>query len=314
MIEPPLAEGRALGCTPASWAELASRMPMPAEADPEGARVAAGLPPVVDAHVHLFPDRVIEAIWRWFEQHAWGIRYPLHAPEALGFLFARGVARVVGLAYAHAPGMARVLNAYMAELARAEPRLIGLGTVLPGEDGALDVVEEAFRLGLRGLKLHCHVQRMSPDADELEAIYDACARAGRPVVIHAGREPAMPEYGVDVRALCSADRVERVLRDHPRLKLCVPHLGADEFDAYERLLGRYDNLWLDTTLAVGRLFGVPVPEPLLRARPDRLVYGTDFPNIPFAWDRELRFLADFGFRGDELASILGGAALALYGA
>ena len=39
-------------------------MGMQALHDEEGDRLPSLLPPVVDAHGHLFPDRVFEAIWR----------------------------------------------------------------------------------------------------------------------------------------------------------------------------------------------------------------------------------------------------------
>jgi uncharacterized protein len=287
--------------------------PLPALDDAEGARLPEGLPPVVDAHVHLFPDRVFEAIWRWFEQYGWPIRYKLHTPQVVSFLLSRGVHRVVALHYAHKPGMARWLNAYVAEVARAEPRVLGLATVLPGEPGAGDILAEAFAAGLRGVKLHSHVQCLAPDAPEMHEVYAACARAGRPVVLHAGREPASPHYKCDVHALCSAERVERVLQAHPTLKLCVPHLGLDEFDAYTRLLERYDSLWLDTTMALAGYFPQEPPRRLLEVRPERILYGTDFPHLPYAWDRELHRLLALKL-GDEVeAGILGGNALKLYG-
>ncbi|HZI12537.1 MAG TPA: amidohydrolase family protein, partial [Myxococcus sp.] len=208
---------------------------------------------------------------------------------------------------------ARALNAYVAEVARAEPRVLGLATVLPGEEGAVGILEEAFALGLRGVKLHCHVQCFAPDAPQLHEIYAACARAGRPLIMHAGREPSSPHYACDTYALCGAERVERVLKDHPTLKLCVPHLGADEFDAYARLLERHDNLWLDTTMAVSGYFPVPLPRQALEVRPERILYGTDFPNIPYAWDRELKMLLGLKLGDDALAGVLGQNALHLYG-
>jgi predicted TIM-barrel fold metal-dependent hydrolase len=209
--------------------------------------------------------------------------------------------------------MARALNGYLADVARREPRVTALATVLPGEEGAAEILAEAFAMGLAGVKLHCHVQCFAPDADAARAVYEACAAAGKPVVIHAGREPASQHYRCDVHAICSAERVERVLRDHPRLRLCVPHLGADELAEYGRLLERYDNLWLDTTMACAGFFpGFPDPEPLLRARPDRIMYGTDFPNLPYAWDREVRRLAAFGLGDEQLALLLGGVATAFY--
>ncbi len=282
--------------------------------DAEGARVPDGAD-VFDAHVHLFPPRVFEAIWRWFDRHAWPVRYRLHAEEVVEFLRARGVCRFAGLAYAHAPGLARVLNHAMADLARVHPEIVPLGTVLPGEPDADDVLREAFGpLGLRGVKLHCHVQRMAADDPRLEAVYARCAAAGLPVVIHAGREPSFAAYGVDTRTLTAAAQIERVLQRHPRLTLVVPHLGADEFDAYAELLGRYENLWLDTTMAIGEYFEAGPSPAIFPGLAGRLLYGSDFPNLPYAWDRELRRIVREVKDPSALRAVLAGNAARVFGA
>lgn len=298
-------------CLASSAGALAT--PLPALDDAEGARLPADLPPVIDAHVHLFPDRMFAALWQWFDQHGWPIRYKLHARQVIEFQRARGVSRIVALHYAHAPGLARGLNAWMAELVADQPDVVGLATVFPGEPDAVGVLEEAFAAGLRGVKLHCHVQCFAPDDPVLAPIYETCARHGRPMVIHAGREPKSPAYRCDPYALCAVDRIEAVLRDHPTLKLVVPHLGADETDAYVGLLERYDGLWLDTTMAIAGYFPFAVPPRTFTARPDRVLYGTDFPNLPYAWDRELHKLLERRLPPDALAAILGGNTAALYG-
>jgi predicted TIM-barrel fold metal-dependent hydrolase len=287
--------------------------------DPEGHAIperarAAG--PVVDAHVHLFPERVFEAIWRWFDKHAWEIRYRLHADAVLEFLSARGVSQVVGLCYSHAPGMARVLNAFMRDLARAHGDfVIPLGTVLPGEPDAGAIAREALGpLGMRGLKLHCHVQKTSADDPRLDEVYAACAEARKPVVIHAGRAPYSPAYGVDTYALCEASRIERVLQRFPKLTVVVPHLGADEYDAYATLLDRYENLWLDTTMAIAGFIGeAGTPMGVVQARAERLLYGSDFPNVPYAWDRELKRLDGAPLDAAARGALVGGNARRLFG-
>lgn len=289
-------------------------LPLPALNDEEGARLPRSLPPVVDAHVHLFPDGVFEAIWRWFDTHGWPIRYRLHTPKVLDFLFSRGVSRFVALHYAHKPGMARALNEYVAAVQRSDARVIGLATVFPGEEGAREILRDAFAAGLHGVKLHCHVQCFAPDAPELHEVYEACVEAGRPLVMHAGREPASPAYKCDPYALCAVERVESVLRAYPKLKLCVPHLGADEFDGYEKLLERYEHLWLDTTMLAADYFPMQPPRRLFEVRPDHVMYGTDFPNLPYAWDREVRTLLKMKFRPEVEVGMLGGNALRLYGA
>jgi predicted TIM-barrel fold metal-dependent hydrolase len=287
--------------------------PVTALDDEEGERIPPGLPPVIDAHVHLFPDRVFEAVWRWFDKYGWPIRYKIHSRQVVEFLLSRGISRVVALHYSHQPGMARALNEYAAEIARAEPRVIALATVLPGEPGAVQILEDAFRAGLKGVKLHCHVQCFSPDAAPLDEIYQACELADKPIVIHAGREPSNPHYRCDTREVCSAERIERVLQDHPRLKLCVPHLGADEFRAYERLLERHDRLWLDTTMMLADYFPFEVPIRLFHCRRERIMYGTDFPNVPYAWDRELRKFAGLALPPEHQARILSENAIDFFG-
>lgn len=291
----------------------APHLPMPALGDPEGDRVPEGLD-IIDAHVHLFPPRVYEAIWRWFETHAWPIRYRLYAEETVEFLLSRGIRRIVGLHYAHVPDMAPTLNRYAAELARAHPEVWALGTVLPGEPDAERIVREALGpLELRGIKLHCHVQRFAPDEPALDPIYRVCAEAGRPVIIHAGNEPASPAYGVDVRAICKSTSIRAVLERHPDLTLIVPHLGADEIEAYGDLLAEFEGLWLDTTMMLAGYFPQTPSAEFMHRWADRMLYGSDFPNLPYAWDREIRGLLEFGLPAPSRDRVLHANAERLFG-
>ena len=272
--------------------------------DREGARVPAGVR-VIDSHVHLFPEGVYAALRKWFERFAWPIRYALDADGVVDFLVSRGVERVVGLAYSHAPGMAESLNRFMADLARRRPEVIGCGTVLPGEPNARGIVARALGdLGLRGIKIHCHVQCVAPDDPRLDPVYEEATRARRPVVIHAGREPACEGYACDPHSICSAERVGRALRRHPELTLVVPHLGADEFQAFEALLDDFPNLYLDTTMMLADYFPIAPDSEVLRRRADRLLFGSDFPNLPYAWDRELVRIGAAALPGPASENIL----------
>lgn len=279
--------------------------PLPGLDDAEGERVASALPPVIDAHVHLFPDRVFEALWSWFEKYGWPIRYRLKAPDVARFLLDRGVEKIVALHYGHRPGMSTSLNAYVAELARAEPRIVPLATVLPGEPGAPEVLREAAANGARGVKLHCHVQGFAPDDESSHEVLATCEALDLPVVIHAGRQPNSAAYAVDAFDVSGAGRVERALDAHPRLRLVVPHFGADEFDAFGRLLDRFENLYLDSTMMLSGYFAAAGDASwLVRAFPERILFGTDFPNLPYAWDRELRSTTQLGLGEPALASLL----------
>jgi hypothetical protein len=289
------------------------QQPLPALDDVEEVALPSGLPPVVDAHVHIFPDALFPAIWRWFDQHGWPIRYRLPAAEVVPFLLGRGVAHVLLLHYAHRPGVARGLNTWLAELCEALPGATGLATVYPGEEGAADILREGFALGLAGVKLHAHVQCFDMAGPEMRPVYETCAAHGKPLLMHVGREPKSPAYPCDPYELCDVVRLEAVLRAFPELKVCVPHLGADEFVAYRALLERHDNLWLDTTMVLADYLPVRAVPPLASWRLERVMFGTDFPNIPYAWDRELKRLLATELDPAQLAMVLGENAAALYG-
>lgn len=283
--------------------------------DPDG----DALPPalanveVIDAHVHLFPDAVFDAIWRWFGAHAWPVRHRLYSDAVLDWLESRGVRRIVALHYAHKPGMAAALNDYVLGIAKRRPMVVPTATVLPGEQGAREILRRALGEGMRGIKIHCHVQRLAPDDARMDAVFEEAARANVPLVIHAGREPSSDAYGVDTRALCGADAMARMLARHPGTRVVVPHLGSDEFAAYERLLDAHPNLWLDTSMSIAGYFPGTDDLSMLERRADRILYGTDFPNLPYAWDRELRRIASAGLDAASLAAICGGNARRVFG-
>lgn len=278
--------------------------PLPALNDCEGAHVPESLPEVIDAHVHLFPDNLFDSIRKWFEKYGWPVRYPLSSPEIIEFLSSRGVRQIVGLHYAHRPGIARELNAYMAKLCRRFQQLTGMATVFPGEENACQILADGFDSGLSGVKLHCHVQCFDMLGPDMQAIYELCAENKKPLIMHVGREPKSPAYPCDPYKLCSADKLENVISTYPGLRVCVPHLGADEFESYCRMSQTYDNLWLDTTMTLSDYLPFDGIPNLTEMRADRIIYGSDFPNLPYAWDRELQRIAGLNIGRSGLSKLL----------
>ena len=286
--------------------------PLPAIDDMEGHAIPKGLGFVVDAHVHVFPDALFTAVWDWFDQFGWPIRYRLRTADLLEFLFSRGIDHIVALQYAHQPGMARKLNSYMLDLCRSNPNITGMATVFPGEAHAVNILQDAFDAGLKGVKLHSHVQCFRMDSPVMHDIYRVCSENRKPLIIHAGREPKSPAYLCDPYEICRADFVEKVLQGYPDLQICIPHLGANEFFEYRRMLTEYDNLWVDTTMILADYLPCDNLPPLDSFRADRILYGTDFPNLPYAWDREITRLCRLCFGDEFLARVLGGNAARLF--
>jgi predicted TIM-barrel fold metal-dependent hydrolase len=69
-----------------------------------------------------------------------------------------------------------------------------------------------------------------------------------------GQEPKSTAYHCDPYELCTAEKLEQVLKDFPHTRFCVPHLGFDETSAYKNLIEKFENLWLDTTMVLTPYF------------------------------------------------------------
>jgi hypothetical protein len=121
-------------------------------------------------------------------------------------------------------------------------------------------------------------------------IYEAVSAYDGIINLHAGREPAIDAYGLDVRAITGAGRVAKVLRQFPELKMVIPHLGMDETELFCEMMEEFPNLYLDTAMVLCRFFPVTVDPGLLVEHADRILYGTDYPHIPYEMERELKDL------------------------
>ena len=244
--------------------------------------------PLIDIHTHLMPERLFRAVRTYFRAHLWHPRYDAPTDELVQTLLDSGVSRFVFMPYAHRAEMSRSLNHWVANVqATFAPHAIGFGTFHP-DDGELlpELVDEALgKLGLRGAKLHPQVGRFGLDDPRLDPLYERAIEHGALLIIHAGRRPEPNEH-VGARAFA------RLMRRHPRLKVIVAHSGADEFDAFFDLCGIYEGVFLDTAMVFNNFLGGPPPIQRVLEFQDRVVYGSDFPNIPYRIDTAIQSILD----------------------
>jgi len=261
-----------------------------------------GLPGLVDMHVHFLPESVMRKVWAYFdqaEQHygvPWPVYYRTDEQQRLATLRSFGVRRFAPLVYPHKPDMAEWLNTWVAEFAQRESDAVPTATMYP-ESAASKYVDSALRWGVRCFKVHVQVGDFDPRDALLDEAWGALADAGVPVVVHCGHGPLRGTYtGLDV----FADVLER----HPRLVAVLAHAGMPEYEQALRLAMRYPRVYLDTTM-VGVEFTerlAPLPDDWVRRLvevSDRVVLGTDFPNIPYSYDVQLRAIARWAAADDD---------------
>lgn len=155
--------------------------------------------------------------------------------------------------------------------------------------------------GARVFKSHLQVGDYDPNDPLLDAVWGAIEDAGTPVVIHCGSGPAPGRF-------TGPARMESLLRRHPRLRLVIAHMGLPEYAEFLDLAERFSGVHLDTTMAFTAFTEQSHPFPARqRARladlTDRILFGSDFPNIPYPYLHAVTVLQELGLGDDWLRAV-----------
>ncbi len=268
-----------------------------------------GLAGLADVHTHFMPDPVIRRVWQYFDDldghpHLSRVRWPIvyrgDEAQRLATLRSLSVRRFSSLLYPHKPGMATWLNAWSARFAAANPDCASTATFF-AEPDAPAYVGHALDAGARVFKCHVQVGGFDPSSPVLDGVWGRLADTGVPTVIHCGSGPEPGRY-------TGAGPVRAVLERHRRLRLVVAHLGMPEYADFVDLAEAFPGVHLDTTMVftdfIERL--MPFPRgllPRLADLGDKVVLGSDFPNIPYRFVHQLEALERLGFGSDWLRAV-----------
>ncbi|WP_075895668.1 amidohydrolase family protein [Actinomadura sp. CNU-125] len=265
-----------------------------------------GLPGLIDVHTHFMPPRLMSAVWDYFDEAGpligteWPIRYRHSEDERVAFLRDHGVRAFTSLLYPHRPGMAESLNEWAAGFAARIPECVQTGTFYP-EPNAVEYVRRAIDSGTRVFKVHLQVGGFDPRVPELDDVWGASPT-------RASSRSSTPDRARSPTASRARARFGDVLARHPRLTTIVAHMGAPECDGFIVLADRYDGVHLDTTMVFTDFGLSEFPAALMpRLRElglaGRVLFGTDFPNIPYEYAHQLEGLARLGLGDDWLRAV-----------
>jgi uncharacterized protein len=278
-----------------------------------------GVPGLADVHTHFLPPRMLRRVWEYFDAAGplvggvrWPIRYKWGDEERVAHLRGMGVRMFSALAYAHRPDMAADLNAWTMAFAKATPGCLPSATFYP-EPGVDRYVRSAVEEGARIFKVHLQVGGFSPADPRLDSVWGLLAEAGVPVVVHAGHAPVGTEH-------TGPGPFGAVLARHPGLAAIIAHMGAPDYEAFLRLAVDCERVALDTTMIwTGwweRMSPFPAAAlPLVRelGLAGKILLGSDFPNIPYPYARQLAGLAGLGLGADWLRAVCWDNPMALFG-
>jgi hypothetical protein len=269
-------------------------------------RAEHSLDALIDVHTHFMPHQVLAKVWAYFDRmrekngYSWPIEYRDEEDARAARLRAYGVRTFTAMIYPHKPDMAEWLNGWGAEFAARTPDCLRTATFYP-EPSAVRYVTEAIETGTRVFKSHLQVGAYDPADPLLTGVWGALAEAAIPVVTHCGSGPEPAPY-------TGPGPIGRVLAEHPRLRLIVAHLGAPEYREFLDVAERYPDVHLDTTMSFTDFSEIGAPFPRtelarLRELGDRVLFGSDYPNIPYPYAHALQVLADLDLGEDWLRAV-----------
>lgn len=261
-----------------------------------------GLPGIVDVHTHFMPKQVMDKVWGYFDSagplvgREWPIRYRTDEQDRVNTLRRFGVRAFSSLVYAHKPQMAEWLNQWAVQFAAYTPDCLSTATFYP-EPGAADYVAAAITNGARIFKAHVQVGGYDPNDPLLDGVWGALQDAAVPVVIHCGSGPAPGEF-------TGPEPIRALLRRYPRLVLVVAHMGMPEYSDFLDICDDHPHVHLDTTMAFTPFVEALMPFPREHHRRlgdmgDRILFGSDFPNIPYPYAEAMGVLTRLDGVDDE---------------
>jgi uncharacterized protein len=304
----------------AAKGSLCARIFLDATARAERDQVAdfrrrTGLDHLIDVHTHFMPERLLAAVWAYFDAggpllgRPWPIRYRVEEQRRLEVLRGFGVRAFTSMLYPHKPGMARSLNDWAAGFAARTHGCLQTATFF-AEPAAAGDVRRAVGQGARVFKCHLQVGGFDPNDPLLDDAWGLLAEAGIPVVTHCGSGPVPGAH-------TGPGPIAALLARHPRLRLVVAHLGMPEYTEFLGIAERYDRVLLDTTMAFTAFAEADAPFPRaelprLEALGDRVLLGTDYPNIPYSYADALEALEQAGLSAGWLRAVCYDNAAALF--
>lgn len=232
---------------------------------------------IIDAHAHIFPDKIAEKAAAGIGGFYDGMI--MDSGGTLGELLKKGaeagVDRFIVQSVATVPHQVVSINNFIAESVGNFPdRLIGFGAMHPDFEDVGGEVERIISLGLRGIKLHSDFQDFNIDDEKAYPIYEA-AEGRLPILFHVG----------DNRSdRSSPERLLKVVKRFPRLTVIGAHLaGWSMWDRGAELFGSYirENpqcgVYTDCSSSLYAMPPEHAAELIRRFGSDRVMWGTDYP-------------------------------------
>ena len=252
---------------------------------------------VIDAHCHIYPEKIAARAAQGTS--AFYDNEPILCKGTTTDLRAQavraGVNHCIVQSVATTPKQVKSINEFIAsEVARGEGFFTGLGTMHPESEDMRGDFEHLIELGLKGVKMHPDIQQFRIDDPRCMKIYEMCASAGIPILLHTGDK----RYDFS-----NPNRLLPAVKAFPNLTFIGAHFGGwSVWDEASRVMSGIDNFYVDCSSSMRWLSPQKTFEIIRRYGADRVLFATDYP----MWEpkKEIDGFLSLGLDEKEICSIL----------
>jgi len=246
---------------------------------------------IIDFHVHLFPDKLFDAIWDSFAKiYNWNIIHRYYYEGCIARLRQSGVGTIVYSNYAHRAGIAEGLNRWNIKILEEYEDLYCFAAYHPDDDNALEMAQRLLENPkILGFKLQLLVQNIYPSDERLFPLYEMVIKKNKHILFHTGTGPVANKF-------VGLEPFLKVVKKYPELPATVAHMGAHEYTGFIGLLDRYPRLYLDTAFCFMSppYAGYNLGPDYLEKYKSRILYGSDYPNLIMPREEEIENLLKMG--------------------
>jgi len=239
---------------------------------------------IMDAHCHIYPDKIAEKAAEATCDFYNGLGSTLDGTVSTLSKEAElaGIGHCIVQSVATTPKQVSSINNFIANSVKeSNGKFTGLGTLHPDSEDIEADVNEIIELGLKGVKLHPDIQKFKLDDYRMLKIYELCE----------GRLPLLIHTGDNRYDYSNPNRLLPVLKKYKNLTVIGAHFGGWSMweDACKVYAG-IENFYVDCSSSLYAITPQAAKEVIRTYGAQHVLFATDYP----MWDpsEELeRFMA-----------------------
>lgn len=197
---------------------------------------------IIDAHSHMITENIAKSmkisphIMKYYPNQEWNKHsVEEHVKAWISAMDKNNIEKTVFMATAH-------LNEDFTRFINSSPRFVGFARINPLLPGALKMLKQEYKNGMRGVKLYATNDGFDVSCD-CNPIYDYCEKMKLPITIHFG----ITIGGKSDLYHGNPVMLSKILREYPGINFTIAHFGAGFFRELLMLKYKQDNLFVDTS-------------------------------------------------------------------